>query len=191
MRRTGSRGAALAVLAILVAVGTAAQGARAGSRAEQPPPPVPPTVSLSLSFNVDHQGRTAIKGGKPGTAGRTWGYWGRLTGTNGYGLSGSYRATCVWLADKDWNARPDQRDNRMSCTVEMSFRSVPTTVVAKRNGGSLVAQGLIKRPHDKGFLVGEGSPRRIAIVGGSGSFVGRSGSLDLHGTSTIGVSLAG
>jgi hypothetical protein len=188
MRRTGSRSAAVAALAMVVAVGTAAQGARAVSRAEPLPPPVPSTGILSLNFNVDRQGRTAIKGGQPGTSGRTWGYWGRLTGTDGYGLSGSYRATCVWLADKAWKTDPDRRDNRMSCTVEMSFRSVRTTITAVRNSGSLVAQGLVRRPHDKKFLVSEGSPRRIAIVGGDGSFVGRRGTLDLSGTSTLAVS---
>jgi len=54
----------------------------------------------------------------------------------------------------------------------------------------LSAQGLVKRPHDKKFLISEGSQRPIAIVGGDGSFVGRHGTLDLSGTSKLVVSLA-
>jgi hypothetical protein len=144
---------------------------------------------LSLNFTVEHESRAPIKGGASGTPGRIWGYWGRLKVEPYYHLSGSYRATCAWLADKAWKADPHRRDNRMSCTVEISFRSVPTTVVARRNEGSLIAQGLIKVPPGKDTLFSHGSTRRLAIVGGSGSFVGRRGTIDLGGAPQISVSL--
>jgi len=148
-----------------------------------------PTGEGTLTFKADLEARAPIKGGKPGTPGRTWGYWGRLTSTDSYALSGSYRATCVWLANSAWAADPKKRDSRMSCTLVMSFRA-DSSPPGTPNGGSLVAQGLIRRPKHKDTLFKSGSARQLAIVGGTGRFLGRLGSVDLGGApDNISVSL--
>jgi hypothetical protein len=116
-----------------------------------------------------------IKGGEPGKAGRTWAYWGKFTGSE----SGSYRATCVWLGDMSW-------DNRLMCTVLLSFRARPGGV-NEPNGGGLVAQGLVSRPHKPDAvykpdgLFKHPSKRQLAIMGGTGPYKGMWGYASLRG----------
>jgi hypothetical protein len=189
MRSTTARIAGLAVPTVLAFLGV---GAPAGSahwaQTEKPPPGAPiPAVQVSFHLTADREDRVPIKGGKPGTAGRTAGYWGRLTSmdykaSGSYNLSGSYQATCVGLANRVWGNHPERgdRDNRMSCTVVMSFSANPAPPAAP-NGGSLVVQGLVVRPPDKDTLFKHSSTRKLAVVGGTGRFLGRRGSLDLAG----------
>jgi hypothetical protein len=125
----------------------------------------------------DQQHRAPIEGGDPGKPGRTWGYWGKLAGVMGTTRSGNYRATCSWLADSDWGDRPKQRDSRMLCTVLFSFRALPAPSYV-RNGGGLVAQGLVRRPPGKETLFAHPSTRKLAITGGTGPYSGARGYAD-------------
>jgi hypothetical protein len=158
MRRTACRVAGAALLALVALAGPwSAFAAAAGS----------PTY---LYFKPDQGHRAPIKGGEPGEAGRTWGYWGKLIGiSTNPALSGSYRATCTWLANLGWGNRPKQRDSRMLCTVLLSFQAIPAAPYTP-NGGSLVAQGLVKRPPKKENLLAHPSTRKLAITGGTGPY---------------------
>jgi hypothetical protein len=111
----------------------------------------------------------------PGEAGRTWGYWGRFTGTE----TGSYRATCAWLAESHWgdDPKPDNRDNRLLCTVVFAFRFRAGST-AHSDGGSIVAHGLVKLPHGDAALFARSSWRRLAVTGGTAQYAGRAGSVD-------------
>jgi hypothetical protein len=129
-----------------------------------------------ISIKSATEGRAVMVGGPHGHAGRTVGYWGQFSGDR----SGSYRATCVWLADRD--AVP--RDSRLMCTIVFSFRAGPGGA-GTPNGGTLVAQGLVLRPKNKDNLFTRGSrrpvpstplPRRtLPITGASGYFRGQQG----------------
>jgi len=182
MRRIGPRAVGAAALALLAFAGTVEGPPRAHAGPPPPPPKIPPG-SVTLTFKADQEHRAPIKGGDPGLAGRTWGYWGRLTSLDAYQVSGSYRATCVWLANPTWGSRPKQRDSRMDCTVLMSFRA-SAAPIATPNGGTMVAQGLVRRPANKENLFARSSSRQVAIVGGTGRFLGRRGSMDLRSAPT-------
>jgi hypothetical protein len=131
---------------------------------------------FEITITPETEGRAVMVGGPHGHAGRTVGYWGQFSGDR----SGSYRATCVWLADP--NAVP--RDSRVMCTIVLSFRAGPGGA-GTPNGGTLVAQGLMLRPEGKRNLFTRGSrrptpstplPRRtLPITGASGYFRGQQG----------------
>jgi hypothetical protein len=159
MRRTALRVGGVAFLALVAVAGRWSAAAPAQGA----------TQTYYFQPTSGYQHRAPIKGGEPGTPGRTWGYWGRLTGINGTPMSGSYRATCAWLADLNWGNRPKQRDSRMLCTVLLSFRAIPASPYDP-NGGSLVLQGLVKRPPKKETLFANPSKRKLAITGGTGPF---------------------
>ena len=157
-----------AVCALLLASTAAAATAPGASAADM--------SDFAITITPHTEGRAVMVGGPHGHAGRTVGYWGQFSGNR----SGSYRATCVWLADPD--AVP--RDSRLMCTIVLSFRAGPGGAGAP-NGGTLVAQGLMLRPMDKGYLFTRGSrrpvpsaplPRRtLPITGASGYFRGQQG----------------
>jgi hypothetical protein len=131
-----------------------------------------------LQLTPDAQGsghRIVIKDGPPRAAGRSWGFWGTVEGDR----SGSYRATCVWLANDHWGPG-DAVDNRMTCTLVLSFRAQQPAGPGIRNGGSLVAQGLINRPPGTSPLFLQASQRRLAITGGTGPFESGRGYIDLR-----------
>jgi hypothetical protein len=165
MRRTALRVGGAALLALVAMAG----------RWSAPEPAHAATVSYYFKPTPGYQHRAPIKGGEPGTPGRTWGYWGRLDGIQNKNplntpTSGSYRATCVWLADLMWASDPKKRDNRMLCTVLLSFHALPTSSPYVPNGGSVVLQGLVKRPPKKETLFANPSARLLAITGGTGPF---------------------
>jgi hypothetical protein len=163
MRRTALRVGGAALLALV------AMAARWSA-----PEPAHAAVSYKFMPTPGYQHRAPIKGGEPGTPGRTWGYWGRLDAIPGnppdIPRSGSYRATCVWLADLMWKSDPKKRDNRMLCTVLLSFHAMPTSSPYVPNGGSVVLQGLVKRPPKKETLFAHPSARLLAITGATGAF---------------------
>ena len=70
--------------------------------------------------------------GPPGQPGRTWGYWGSFAGWR----PGSYRATCAWLADPTWGTTHGRRDNRVLCTVLLSFCSGPVASASRTAAAS-------------------------------------------------------
>ena len=73
----------------------------------------PPLRSSTLYLTKSAAHHTQIYPRKPGPwiHGRDVGYWGKFTspGTQG----GSYRATCMWLANTQWPTNPKQ-DDRLS-----------------------------------------------------------------------------
>jgi hypothetical protein len=160
MRRIALR---LAGAAVLVSVTAATQAV----------PPAQASTVVNLTFQQERY--AVIVPGPPGKAGRVWGYWGRFTGTE----SGSYRATCVWLANKSWATDPKKRDRRYFCSVVLSFRARPNPP-GPDLGGTLIAQGLINRPRAPAGLFARGSDRPLAITGGAGRYAGRQGSATLQ-----------
>jgi hypothetical protein len=155
MRRTGitAAGAAL-VCAILVA----APGAGA-------------TAGLRLTVTPSGPGVQLFAGG-PNNAGRTVGYWGDLSGSK----TGSYRATCVWLANPRWpHSQKHKQDNRFACTIFLNF----WTPTANQDGGGLVLQGLVRRPKAGETLFEYPSNRQLAVTGGTGDYQGAQGWADL------------
>jgi hypothetical protein len=159
MRRIASRAAGALVLALAVsAPGTA-------------------SAQQYVTFRPTDEHHAVIRAGRPGEAGRTWGYWGKLTLPASGARWGSYRATCSWLADQAWKDHPTRRDNRCLCTVILSF---------PQDNGSLVAQGLVRLPRGTdGLFAGASQPggtRRpepLAITGGTGLYESMRGYVDL------------
>jgi hypothetical protein len=100
--------------------------------------------------------------------------------------SGSYRATCVWLANHHWGSH-DAVDNRMTCQLLLSFKALSTGGPGIRNGGSIVAQGLINRPSGTTGLFQRPSPRRLAITGGTGPYESSRGFIDLRAADLLDV----
>jgi hypothetical protein len=86
----------------------------------------------------------------------------------------------VWLANNKWAINPKMRDRRYLCTVILSFRKRPNPP-GPDIGGTLVAQGLINRPHPPVGLFAQASDRPLAITGGAGRYAGRHGSATLQG----------
>ena len=162
MRGTARSVAGAALLALAAGAAGTAQSAEA-------------VTAVNLTVQREHY--AVIVGGPPGKPGRLWGYWGRFTGTV---ESGSYRATCAWLADRSWGANPTKRDRRYLCSVVLSFRA-RANPPGSPLGGSLVAQGLIDRPHAPAGLFAKSSDRPLAITGGAGRYAGRHGSATLGG----------
>lgn len=130
--------------------------------------------SLTLHVPPTGEHHAVIVPGPPGQPGRSWGYWGRFTGWR----PGSYRATCAWLADPTWGTTHGRRDNRVLCTVLLSFCSGPGGL-GQPNGGSLVLHGLVTRPGVHENLFEDRSTRRLALIGGTGVFSRATGTADL------------
>jgi hypothetical protein len=122
----------------------------------------------------------------PWTRGRTVGYWGRFKQQGGNATSsvrGSYRATCIWLADRYWPNSPTHRqDNRLSCTIVFGFTPLGGTY------SSLILQGFVKRPAPdddpsdelKDELFSEGFKRNLAVTGGTGAYQAAHGVADIQ-----------
>jgi hypothetical protein len=161
MRRDALRVASVALLVLVAAAAERAQPAGA-------------QTPVNLTVQTEHY--AVMVPGPPGKAGRLWGYWGRFTGTE----SGSYRGTCAWLADPSWGLDPTKRDWRYLCTVVLSFRA-RAQPPGPPIGGSLIAQGLINRPHAPDGLFAQSSDRPVAITGGAGRYKGRYGWATLNG----------
>jgi hypothetical protein len=170
MRHSASIVAGAALLASVAAAGASAQPADAST----PRCPLP----CSLNLTPGQEGRVAIKGGAPGTPGRMWGYWGKFTGME----TGSYRATCVWLADMSWGPGV-MRDSRLLCTIVLSFRA-RSGGVNEPNGGGLVMEGLVRKPPGKDGLFEHPSDRQLAITGATGPYKGMWGHANLRAAPT-------
>jgi hypothetical protein len=141
------------------------------------------TIVLSLQDTAAH--RTEIYPRKNGRwiHGRTFGYWGTFTaiGTPG----GSYRATCLWLANTKWPNIAKQ-DNRLSCTVVISFQDGPLSPLNPHASG-FVLQGLVKRPVGKEHLFARPSMRQLVVTGGTGWYAGAYGYAELRLPWTIAI----
>jgi hypothetical protein len=127
----------------------------------------PASAAGSVNLKVSAEGRAPIVGGEPGAEGRTIGYWGKLSTLSG-APAARYRATCSWLAAHDgWNHDPNKRDNRILCTIVLSFRA---TGGAAAVGTTVVAQGLMLRPEGKKGLFTRAWERRLPITGATGDY---------------------
>jgi hypothetical protein len=134
MRRI-ALGAATAALLVVAAVAFGAGGSV--TRAASSPPAL--TASGEKSFSERERGQELLA------------YSGTLTGT---GMSGDYRAKCVWLSGTT--------DGRILCDI-----------VVNLGPGTLVLQGLVKRPAT--FLFAAASDIQLAVTGGGGGYGGRRG----------------
>lgn len=177
MRRTALRVAGVALLAALT---MATPSSELASGRVAMPSPQPDEVDLYLKSEDAHHVPFPKEPG-PWTAGRPVAYWGRFTNspnTDTSTVMGSYRATCVWLAEKHWPQSPKHKqDNRLSCTIVIGFKPLG----GQLNG--LVLQGLVKRPENDGelFQNQKGFKRELAIVGGTGMYRGAQGYADVSG----------
>lgn len=137
-------------------------------------------TSIDLIVPATHEHSVLISAGQPAPVGQTWGYWGwlqRLTST--VTKWGSYRATCVWLANLG------SADNRTMCTIVLS-RGFPRPNGQKPKGGSLVAQGLVTLPLSNTGLFAAASARKLPITGGTGPYNGSRGRMTIQaGSITI------
>jgi hypothetical protein len=167
MRRTALKVAGAALLAAL---------AMAAAAAAAPPP----ALTLNLIEDEAHHVQT-FPDTPPGpwTSGRTLAYWGKFTAQGA--PPGSYRATCMWLANKYWpHSDEHKQDKRLSCTIVIAFEAphgAPGTPPREPSG--LVLQGLVRRPVGDGELFATGYRRQLAITGGSGDYSG------VHGYASI------
>lgn len=171
MRRTTLRLAGAALLAALAMAAPSSQ--TAGARAAAT---LAPTGGLTLDVTPGGGRQVEIfpGGGGPWNAGRTLGYWGKFTGSE----TGSYRATCIWLADKKW-PHSKKQDNRLFCTILLGFEAGPPGT-QDPNASGLVLQGLVKRPPVNDVLFEYGSTRQLAITGGTGDYKGAQGVADIQ-----------
>jgi hypothetical protein len=132
-------------------------------------------LELYLTKSAAHH--TQIYPRKPGPwiHGQTIGYWGKFTspGTQG----GSYRATCMWLANTQWPTNPKQ-DDRLSCTIVIAFEDRPPGV-QNRDVSGVVLQGLVKRPIGGKQLFERPTARKLVVTGGTGTYAGAYGYADL------------
>jgi hypothetical protein len=179
MRRVALTVAGAALLCALAMAAPSSQPTSA--RAVGPSPAQPHEVDLYLRPDDAHHMETFPNDPGPSTwtAGRTVVYWGRFTNSPGTATSavmGSYRATCIWLAEKHWpHSAKHKQDNRLSCNVVIGFKP--------RDGqlSGLVLQGLVKRPEDDGQLFAKGFNREVAVTGGTGEYKGAQGYADVSG----------
>jgi hypothetical protein len=162
MRRRALRIAGAALLAALAMPAAAAAGPTG-------------SVTLTLIENEAHHVETFPEQQVEGfpdqpawTSGRTVAYWGKFTSQNV--PPGSYRATCMWLANKYWpNSEQHKQDKRLSCTIVIAFKA-PAAPPHEPSG--VVLQGLVRRPVGNGELFALGYRRQLAITGGSGDYSG-------------------
>jgi hypothetical protein len=173
MRRTGLR-AAGAVLLALPAVAGPPTSAHASATVATVQGLTVQGFGLDLTHGTGH--RVQIYPAGPGAwkPGRTLGYWGRFTGNE----TGSWRATCIWLADQKW-PNSKKQDNRLFCTVILSFRA-GLAGAPDPNASGLVLQGLVKRPPANGVIFEYPSNRQLAITGGTGKYKGAQGYADIR-----------
>jgi len=129
--------------------------------------------SLTLNLTLGKQGNVLMSPGGPNKAGRTWGYWGKFTGTR----TGSYRGTCVWLADKTWKAHNPKQDYRLACSIIFAFAPVKPVPPSSKFGDAVVVEGLVRRPRvgDDPNLFQYPSFRELAVTGGTGKYRGQRG----------------
>jgi hypothetical protein len=143
-----------------------------------------------VTLNVNSERRVPIVGGEPGVEGRTVGYWGKFTFALDTMRTGSYRATCSWLAPQEgWTGNTAKRDNRILCTLVLSFRAIGGA--ADPLGTTLIAQGLMLRPKHKEGLFTRASDRRLPITGASGLYKGKQGVVFAQSIETIRIEFDG
>ena len=129
----------------------------------------PAAAVTGIDLTVKSEDRAPIVSGDPGAEGRTIGYWGKFVFTLDPQRTGSYRATCSWLAPQEgWTGNSSKRDNRIFCTIVLSFRAIGAA--ADPLGTTMVAQGLMLRPKHKDGLFTRPSQRRLPITGATGSY---------------------
>jgi hypothetical protein len=140
----------------------------------------PASVSLNLIKEEARHVETFPDQPPPWTSGRMLAYWGKFTSQSV--PPGSYRATCMWLANNYWpHSDRHKQDKRLSCTIVIAFKA-PAPPPAEPSG--LVLEGLVRRPVGNGQpfaqeLFARGYRRQLAITGGSGDYSG------VHGFANI------
>ena len=165
MRRTALRLAGVALVAAVAIVAPSLQPASARTGMTLA---TPPDIALQVTSTKAHRVEIPPGAGGPWHAGRTLGYWGKFTRPM-TSETGSYRATCTWLANKKWPNSPKQ-DPRFLCTVVLAFVKPPA-----QDPNGLVLQGLVRRPVGNGDLFQDGSTRPLVITGGTGIYRGAYG----------------
>jgi hypothetical protein len=178
MRRTALRVVGAPLLAVIAMLAPSLQpaSARAGMTLA-----TLPDVDLRVTSGEARKAEIPPGGGGPWHAGRTMGYWGKFTGLL-TSETGSYRATCTWLANKKWPTSPKQ-DPRFLCTVVLAFVTPPG-----RDPDGMVLQGLVRRPAGNGNLFEYGSARQLVITGGTGIYRGAYGVANIQQSWMISIS---
>jgi hypothetical protein len=142
-----------AAAALLVVVAVAFGAGGSVTRATAPPPTLKPSDEKSVSER--ERGQELL------------GYWGKLAPLSGPGLSGYYQAKCVGLTGTT--------DGRIVCDIVVNLGNGST-------GGTLILQGLVKRPTPPHGLFAVASDIQLAVTGGGGGYSGRRGSAEIRGT---------
>jgi hypothetical protein len=149
-------------------------------------PAAPPgSVTLDLIPTEARHVETFPDPPVPWTAGRTLAYWGKFTSQNV--PPGSYRATCMWLANKYWPHSPKHKqDKRLSCTIVIAFKAQ----APDSEPSGVILEGFVRRPvgGDEPFakeLFARGYGRQLAITGGSGAYSGAHGYASIRSSWTI------
>jgi hypothetical protein len=182
MRHSAPTATGAVLLVALAVAAPSAQAARTRAAAPNPQPGV--TTLYLLEDDADHV-QTFPGSPGPWTAGRTVAYWGRFTDKSPAQSSrpviGSYRATCMWLAQPYWpNSPKHKQDKRLSCTVVIAFKAGPVPPDAPRAElDGFVLQGLMRRPRNDGELFATRYLRDVAIAGGTGKYKGAQGYADI------------
>jgi hypothetical protein len=138
-----------------------------------------PATATKLELYLQHKAHhTRVYPREPGPwiHGQTMGYWGKFTSPGT--LGGSYRGTCVWLANNKWPTSPKQ-DNRLSCTIVIAFE-LQSPPAQNPEASGVVLQGLVKRPVGSKQLFEEPSVRKLVVTGGTGAYGGAYGYADLR-----------
>jgi hypothetical protein len=167
---------------LLWALATATPSARASGAPAVASIAQPSQVTLYLfPADADHFPRHPA----PWSPGRTVSYWGKFTDQSPSMTTrpviGSYRATCMWLAEPFWPSSQDHKqDKRLSCTIVLAFKAPSSpqwTPAAELD--AFVLQGLVRRPRLDNELFGTRYLRDLVVVGGTGKYKGAQGYADI------------
>jgi hypothetical protein len=142
-----------AAAAALLVVAAVAFGAGGAATQLPPPPALKPSDERTVS---EHERGQELQG-----------YWGKLTPLSGSGPTGYYQAKCVWLKGTT--------DGRILCDIVVNLGSGSM-------GGTLILQGLVKRPTPPHGLLADASNIQLAVTGGGADYKGRRGSAEIRGT---------
>ena len=129
-----------------------------------------PAGPVSMTLTTSHDDGVQLRPGPHGV----WGFWGDFTSPDPVD-EGGYRATCVALGPSGppspvptyagtARAAATTPDDRLTCDVVLAFGGDNSA------GGTLVVQGLIKKPAGSALFAGPPptSVRLLAITGGAG-----------------------